>query len=77
MYWVYILQNPSGQFYIGQTDDFPTRLANHNRTDKNRRQIRPQEWPMDTCLVGITSHPSRRHAMRAANQKDEVGQMDS
>ena len=33
MFWVYILQNPVGRFYIGQTDDLPTRLENYNRPD--------------------------------------------
>jgi len=28
MYWVYILQNPTGRFYIGQTDNLSIRLAN-------------------------------------------------
>ena len=37
MSWVYILQNPAGWFYIGQTDDLPARLANHNRADATRR----------------------------------------
>jgi predicted GIY-YIG superfamily endonuclease len=34
MFWVYILQNPAGRFYIGQTDDLTTRLDNLNRTAK-------------------------------------------
>ena len=34
MFWVYILQNAAGQFYVGHTDSLSTRLANHNRTDK-------------------------------------------
>jgi len=34
MFWVYILQNPKGRFYIGQTDNLQARLFSHNRTDK-------------------------------------------
>ena len=34
MFWVYILQNPAGKFYIGQTDNPELRLHSHNRTDK-------------------------------------------
>ena len=30
MYCVYILQNPSGRFYIGHTDDLERRLGEHN-----------------------------------------------
>jgi predicted GIY-YIG superfamily endonuclease len=33
MFWVYILQNGAGRFYVGQTDNLSIRLANHNRTD--------------------------------------------
>ena len=32
-FWVYILQNPRGKFYIGQTEDLAARVAFHNRTD--------------------------------------------
>lgn len=28
------LQQLAGWFYSGQADDLPTRIANHNRTDK-------------------------------------------
>ena len=34
MFWVYIVQNPRGQFYIGHTDDLELRLASHNREDR-------------------------------------------
>ena len=33
MVWVYLRENPQGRFYLGQTEDFPARLPNHNRTD--------------------------------------------
>ena len=33
IFWVYILQNPSGKFYIGQTEDLTARVKFHNRTD--------------------------------------------
>ena len=26
MFWVYVLQNPQGKFYIGQTEDLPARI---------------------------------------------------
>ena len=29
MFWVYVLQNPDGKFYVGQTDNLPVRVANH------------------------------------------------
>jgi putative endonuclease len=30
MFWVYVLQNPDGKLYIGQTDDLQRRLLQHN-----------------------------------------------
>ena len=33
MFWVYILQNPAGKFYIGQTDNLDRRLGEHNQPE--------------------------------------------
>jgi hypothetical protein len=33
MFWVYVLENPTGRFYVGHTDELGQRLDNHNRTD--------------------------------------------
>jgi putative endonuclease len=30
MFWVYVLQNPDGKLYIGQTDDLRRRSQQHN-----------------------------------------------
>ncbi|MDT4967368.1 MAG: hypothetical protein QOJ64_2105 [Acidobacteriota bacterium] len=35
MFCVYVLQNPRGSFYIGQTGDIAKRLKDHNRTDSH------------------------------------------
>ncbi len=32
-FWVYILQNQRGRFYIAQTEDLEARVEFHNRTD--------------------------------------------
>lgn len=29
-FWVYVLENAAGRFYVGQTDDLGRRLAQHN-----------------------------------------------
>ena len=29
-YWVYVLRNPAGKFYIGLTEDVARRLTDHN-----------------------------------------------
>ena len=33
-YWVYLLQNSAGRFYVSQTENLEERLASHNRKDK-------------------------------------------
>jgi hypothetical protein len=32
MFWVYILENARGKFYVGQTENPDQRLQDHNRT---------------------------------------------
>ena len=66
MFWVYILQNPAGRFYIGQTDDLPTRLDNHNRTDKPDGKFTRKNglW----ILAWSESHPTRSSAMQRERQ---------
>jgi predicted GIY-YIG superfamily endonuclease len=51
MYWVYILQNPTGRFYIGQTDNLSIRLANHNRTDEISGKYTRKKRPLGSGLV--------------------------
>jgi putative endonuclease len=66
MFWVYILQNPAGRFYIGQTDNHPTRLANHNRTDEIGGKFTRKNGPW--MLVWSESHPTRSSAMQRERQ---------
>jgi predicted GIY-YIG superfamily endonuclease len=33
MFWVHVLENPRGMFYVGQTENLAERLQDHNRTD--------------------------------------------
>jgi predicted GIY-YIG superfamily endonuclease len=33
MFWVYVLENPRGKFYVGQTENLAARIEDHNRTD--------------------------------------------
>ena len=61
MFWVYVLQNPSGKFYIGQTDNLPARLANHNRSDKICGKFTRKNGPW--TLAWSELHPSRTSAM--------------
>jgi predicted GIY-YIG superfamily endonuclease len=62
MFWVYILHNPLGRFYVGHTDDLPTRIANHNRTDKIAGKFTRKQGPW--TLVWSEEHPDRPRAVR-------------
>ena len=61
MFWVYILQNSKGRFYIGQTDNLELRVANHNRTDKVAGKYTRKNGPWE--LVWHEAHQSRAAAM--------------
>jgi uncharacterized delta-60 repeat protein len=45
-FWVYILQNPQGTYYVGQTDDLDCRLTNHATYSPQ-----PSEVFLCTCLI--------------------------
>jgi len=66
MYWVYILQNEKGQFYIGQTDNLQVRLENHNRTDQINGKYTRKNGPW--TLVWSELHPTRSAAMQRERQ---------
>jgi predicted GIY-YIG superfamily endonuclease len=61
MYWVYILQNPAGGFYVGHTDDLELRLHSHNRTDRTLGKFTRKNGPWD--LLWSEGHPTRVSAM--------------
>jgi predicted GIY-YIG superfamily endonuclease len=60
--WVYIVENPVGKFYIGQTADLTARLASHNRTDGAQGKFTRKNGPWK--LVWAEEHPTRAEAMR-------------
>jgi predicted GIY-YIG superfamily endonuclease len=62
MFWVYILENPSGKFYIGQTSDLQKRIDDHNRTDAFDGHFTRKNGPWR--LVWSEKHPTRSSAMR-------------
>ena len=66
MFRVYILQNPIGRFYIGQTEDLPARLISHNRTDKITGKYTRKNGPWK--LVWSEEHDSRVSAMARERQ---------
>jgi putative endonuclease len=66
MFWVYILENAAGQFYIGHTNDLPLRLHSHNRTDTIRGKYTRKAGPWK--LVWSQEHPTRASAMARERQ---------
>lgn len=66
MFWVYILENPAGVFYVGQTDSSGERLVSHNRTDKGRGKFSRKNGP--SKLAWAEEHPTRSSAMCGERQ---------
>jgi putative endonuclease len=66
MHWVYILQNPRGRFYTGQSDDLIARVPNHNRTDKTLGKFTRKNGPW--VLVWSEQHPNRASSMQRERQ---------
>jgi putative endonuclease len=66
MYWVYILENSEGKFYIGQTEHLETRLENHNRTDAFEGKWTRKNGPWR--LVWSESHQIRSLAIQRERQ---------
>ncbi len=62
-YTVYILQNPEGKFYIGQTQDLDKRLKRHN---ENRSQYTKKKGPWK--LVHQETFSDRSKAMKRERQ---------
>jgi putative endonuclease len=62
MFWIYILQNPSGGFYVGHTDNLENRISSHNRTDKVAGKFTRKNGPW--IVLWSEEHPDRSSAMR-------------
>ncbi len=62
MFWVYVLQNPVGRFYVGHTDNLEDRVTSHNRTDKIIGKFTRKNGPW--ILIWSEEHPDRSSAMR-------------
>jgi len=62
MLTVYILENPQGRFYVGQTDDLDRRLAQHNDPETRSGKYTHKNGPWE--LVWSEKHATRSAAMR-------------
>ena len=45
MFWVYVLENAKGQFYIGHTNNLKNRISSHNRTGKTLGKFTRKNGP--------------------------------
>jgi putative endonuclease len=65
-FWAYILENPSGGFYIGQTDDLARRLIDHNDPESPHGKYTYKHGPWKLAWSEI--HSSRSSAMQRERQ---------
>ena len=70
MFWVYIVQNPQGRFYVGQTDALTARVFSHNRTDKTLGKFTRKNDPR--TLVWSEEHPTRSPPLELAGWPGEA-----
>ena len=61
-YWVYILENEAGRFYVGQTEDLSRRVAEHNDPVPKQGKYTLKNGPW--VLVWSEIHPTRASAMQ-------------
>jgi putative endonuclease len=66
MFCVYVLENPSGKFYVGQTGNIAERIQDHNRTDCFEGHFTRKNGPWK--LVWSEAHTSRSSAVRRERQ---------
>ena len=62
MYYVYIIENPSGRFYTGQTDNIERRIQQHNDPEEGNHKYTHKSGPW--CLVHLEQYETRSEAMR-------------
>ncbi len=63
-FWVYVLENPAGGFYVGSTDNLQERLQQHNPSseDYDGSKYTHKNGPWE--LVYYQSHRTRAEAMK-------------
>jgi putative endonuclease len=65
-YWVYVLENPNGRFYIGSTGNLDNRIAQHNAEEKQGTKFTHKYGPWR--LVWSEVHLSRSSAVKREKQ---------
>lgn len=74
MFWVYVLENPRGMLYVGQTGNIEDRLVDHNRNDSFDGHFTRKNRPWK--LVWTEEHPSRISATRRERQINTAGKVE-
>jgi predicted GIY-YIG superfamily endonuclease len=65
-YWVYILQNPQGRFYVGQTPNLEKRLREHNTPVSGEMTWPHKQGPWQ--LVWKEPHATHGQAVKREQQ---------
>jgi predicted GIY-YIG superfamily endonuclease len=71
-FWVNILENERGRFYVGQTDDLPRRLTEHHKAGSTHGKFTLKHGPW--VLVWSEVHRSRASAIQ---RKQQIKRMKS
>ena len=62
-YFVYVLVNPEGETYVGQTSNLPQRLAQHNDPEC-RLTLHTKRHQAPWRMIHSEEYPTRAAAMR-------------
>ena len=65
-FWVYVLENAAGRFYVGSSDDPERLLSEHNDADRGATTFTHKQGPW--TLVWREAHPSRAAAVTRERQ---------
>jgi putative endonuclease len=57
IFWVDILENRAGRFYVGQTDNLERRLVEHNQSGETKGKYTLKNGPWK--LIWQQQHPTR------------------
>ncbi len=66
MFCVYVLENPGGKFYVGQTENIAEHVKDHNRTDCFEGHFTRKNGPWR--LVWREDHNCRSSAVKRERQ---------
>jgi putative endonuclease len=73
-YQVYIVRNPKGRFYIGQTDDLSRRISEHNDplSSKSKYAVKNGPWTLVWSETPDTRSLAMRRERKIKSKKSSV-----